>query len=135
MEALVKSCNIFWVWPGMFGHVQCSPKEQNANICGKGYFVYFLHSYRSMEATVLSRFFSWVWYCMPKVFWNNKSPIFWKGLSDFVDFLQVVICIMLDTHWSYKNMLVWFGIVRHRLSANQIVRCFKVRKLKKDIRY
>ena len=30
-------------------------------------------SYTSMEATVLSCFFSWVWCSMPKVLWSNKS--------------------------------------------------------------
>ena len=33
------------------------------------------------------------------------------------------------------SMLFWAGIVRHSLSVNQIVRCFKLKKLKKDIRY
>ena len=33
-----------------------------------------------------------------------------------------------------ESMLFWAGIVRHRLSANQIVRCFKLKKIKKDIR-
>ena len=56
----------------------------------------------------------------------------WKGSCDSVDFLQVVICILLDIHWSYKNMLFWSGIVRHSLLANQIVRCCKLKKLKKD---
>ena len=65
----------------------------------------------------------------------TNRQFLWKGLSDFVDFLQVVICILLDIHWSYKNMLFWVGIVRHSLSANQIVRCFKLKKLKKDMRY
>ena len=32
-------------------------------------------------------------------------------------------------------MLFWAGIVRHSLSANQIVKCFKLKNLKKDIRY
>ena len=58
-----------------------------------------------------------------------------KGLCDFVDFLQVVTCILLDIHWSYKNMPFWAGIVRYSLSANQIVSCFKLKKLKKDMRY
>ena len=44
-----------------------------------------------------------------------------KGFSDFVDFLHVVICILLDIHWSCKNMLFWVGTVRHRFSANHIV--------------
>ena len=32
-------------------------------------------------------------------------------------------------------MLFWAGIVKHSLSVNQIVRCFKLKKLKKDVRY
>ena len=32
-------------------------------------------------------------------------------------------------------MLFWAGIIRHSLSANQIVRCFKRKKLQKDMRY
>ena len=58
-----------------------------------------------------------------------------KGLNDFVDFLQVVICILLDIHWSHKNMVFWAGIVRYNLSTNQIVRCFKLKKLEKDMKY
>ena len=50
-----------------------------------------------------------------------------KVFNDFVDFLPVVIYILLDTHLSYKNMT---GIARHRLLTNQIVRYFKLKKLK-----
>ena len=56
-------------------------------------------------------------------------------MCDLVDFLQVVISILLDIHWSYKNMLFWAGIVRYSVSANQIFGCFKLKKLKKDMRY
>ena len=47
-----------------------------------------------------------------------------------VIFLHVVICILLDIHWNYKNRLFWADIVKHRFSANNIVRCFKLKKLK-----
>ena len=44
MEALVKSCNICWVWSGMPGHVQGSPKSQSNDISeGLSYFVDLLH--------------------------------------------------------------------------------------------
>ena len=89
--------------------------------------------YLSMEASVLSCHFIWVWSCMSKVLWYNKSSISLERLSDFVGFLHVVICIFLDNHWSYKNMLFWVGIVRHRLSANHNVRCFK--KLENSMMY
>ena len=59
----------------------------------------------------------------------------WKVLSDFVSFLHVVIYILLDIHWIYKNMLFRVGIVGHRLSANQIFRCFKRKKLENYLRY
>ena len=41
------------------------------------------------------------------------------------------ICILrvMDIHWSYQNLLFWASIVWHRLSANQIVRYFKLKKL------
>ena len=66
---------------------------------------------------------------------ETTNQYFWKGSCDFVGFLQAVICILLDIHWSYKNVLFWAGIVRHSLSANQTVRCFKLKKLKKDMRH
>ena len=57
----------------------------------------------------------------------------WDELSDLVDFLHVVICILLEIHQSCKNMLFWADVVRHGLSANQIVRCFKLKKILKTI--
>ena len=42
---------------------------------------------------------------------------------------------MLDIRRSYKNVIFWAGIVRRSFSANQIVRCFKLKKLAKDMRY
>ena len=59
----------------------------------------------------------------------------WKLLCDFVDFLEVISSILLNIHWSYKNMLFWAGIVRHSLSANHIVRWFKIKKLRNYMRY
>ena len=71
----------------------------------------------------------------PKFSETTNHQYLSKGLIDFVEFLQVVICILLDIHWSYKNMLFWAGIVRHSLLAKHIVRCFKLKKLKKNMRY
>ena len=42
---------------------------------------------------------------------------------------------VMDIHWSYQNLLFWACIVWHRLSVNQIVRCFKLKKLKNYMRY
>ena len=60
---------------------------------------------------------------------NHQYP--WKELRDFVDCSQVVICILLNIHGSYKSMLFWAGIVGHSLPANQIVRCFKLKKTRR----
>ena len=40
-----------------------------------------------------------------------------------------------NIHWSYQNLLFWAGIVWYRLSANQIFRCFKLKKFKSYMRY
>ena len=72
-------------------------------------------SYTSMEATMLSCHFIWVWSCMPKVLWNNKSSISLERVYDFAEFIHVVTCILLDSHYSYRNMLFWVCTIRHRL--------------------
>ena len=105
---------------------------------GLSYFVYFLYGVTHQWTWKLQCYHAILFGYGPK--WPKLSEIpncqyLWKGFSDFVDFLHVVICILLDTHWSYKNMLFWVGNVRHRLSANQIVRCFKLKKLKNYMRY
>ena len=56
-------------------------------------------------------------------------------MSDFVDILHVVTCIFLDIHWSYEHLLFWAGIIRNSRSANQIVRCFKLKELESYMRY
>ena len=73
-------------------------------------------SYTSMEATVLSCPFSWVWCSMPNVLWSNKS------LISFVNLFSGSYGIL---GWHSD----WAGT-----SANHIVRCFKLKNLKKEIR-
>ena len=91
-------------------------------------------SYTSMKATVLSCRLVGCGAACPKFSEATNKQYLWKRSCDFVDFLQVVIRILLDIHWSYKNIF-WAGIVRHSLSANQIVRCFKLKNLKNNLRY
>ena len=59
-----------------------------------------------------------------------------NDMMNWADWLND-ICILrvMDIHWSYQNLLFWAGIVWHRLSANQIVRCFKLKKLKNNMMY
>ena len=62
--------------------------------------------------------------------YHTNNLINWAHwLNDF--------CVLrvMDIHWSYQNLLFWAGIVWHRLSANQIVRYFKLKKLKNYMRY
>ena len=87
-----------------------------------------------MEATVSScHLFG---YCptYPKFCEITYCQYLWKAFSDFVDFLHVVIRILLDILWSYKNMLFWVDSVSHTLLSNGIVRCFKLKKLENYIR-
>ena len=65
----------------------------------------------------------------PVFFEITNHQHLWIGLNDFVDCLHVVIYMLLDIHWSYKNMRFWVGIVRQGLSANQIARCCKLKIL------
>ena len=44
--------------------------------------------------------------------------------------MNVVIYMLLDVHWRYKNMLFCVGNVRHELLANQIASRFKLKKFK-----
>ena len=59
-----------------------------------------------------------------------------SDLMNWADWLND-FCLLkvLDIHWSYQNLLFWAGIVWHRLLANQIVRYFKLKKLKNYVRY
>ena len=59
-----------------------------------------------------------------------------NDLMNWGDWLNdIFILRVMDIHWSYQYLLFWAGIVWHRLSANQIVRCFKLEKLKNYMRY
>ena len=59
-----------------------------------------------------------------------------NDLMNWADWLNG-ICILrvMNIHWSYQNLLFWAGIVWHRFLANQIVRYFKLKKLKNYMRY
>ena len=125
---------------GLLRHARARPRfskitKQQYLWEGLSYFVYFLH-------VVIH---PWKLHCYHVVLVGYSlacqkfaealnHQYLWKVLCFFF-FLQAVICIFLDIHWSYKNMLFWVGILRHSLPDNQIVRCFKFKKLKKDMRY
>ena len=65
---------------------------------------------------------------MSTVLQNNKATI---SLGRVELFCLFDAC----SFTSIEAMLFWAGIVRHGLSANQIVKCFKLKKLKNDMRY
>ena len=89
-------------------------------------------SYTTMEATCYHANLVGYGPTYPKFSEITNRKYFWKGfiLGDFVVFFQVVIFILLDIRWNYKNILFWVDTVRHMLSANQIVRYFKTKKWK-----
>ena len=69
----------------------------------------------------------------PKFSEATNGQYLWKGSSDFVDFFQLLICILLNIHYPLK--LFWAGILRYSVSANQIVRCFKLTNFENNITY
>ena len=86
------------------------------------------YSYTSREARVLLCCFSWVWSGRPKVLWNSKSLIKgWVILLIFCLYLFASCWISIEA-----TNICSFGLV---LSANQIVRCFKLKKLENYMRY
>ena len=96
MEALVKSCNICWVMSGM-PNALLNNKAPIFLVRLELYCLFFACSYTSMEFTVLPCLVGYVPSC-PKLSEITNHQYLWKGLSDFVDFLHVVICILLDIH-------------------------------------
>ena len=99
---------------------------------GSSYFVYLL---REVTHPWKLQCYYFVLVGMFKVLWTSNHQYLWKWFSDFVDILQVVICVLFHIHWSYKNMLCWACIVRHILSTYQIVRCFKLKNLENNRMY
>ena len=122
---------------GLVRHARACPRfskitKQQYLWEGLSYFVYLLH--------VVTH--SWKLQCYhvvlvgygpayPKFSEATNHQYLWKWSCEFVDFVLAVICILLDIHWNYKNMLFWAGIVRHSHSVNQIVKCFKLKKTQK----
>ena len=96
MEALVKSCNICWIWSGMLGHSQHSKitKHQYLWEWWK-YFVYLLHVVA--DPRKLQRYHVVLVGYGPACLKFSEISLERVGrLSDFVDFLDVVICILSD---------------------------------------
>ena len=59
-----------------------------------------------------------------------------NDLMNWTDWLNdIYILRVIDIRWSYQNLLFSANIVWHRLSANQIVRCFKLMELENYMRY
>ena len=97
MKALIKSCNICWVWSGMPNVLQNN--KAPISLGRVELFCYLLH--------VVTHPWKLQYYHVVLVGYGLACPKFseiknrqylWKGLSDFADFLHVVICILLDIH-------------------------------------
>ena len=67
------------------------------------------------------------------VLWNIKLTISGKCWVIVLIFCWV-ICILLDIHWSYKNLLFWLTLSG---IGSQPIRlsCFKLRKLENPMKY
>ena len=72
---------------------------------------------------------------MPKFLWNNKSPVSLKRLEWFCWFFACSYLHLVRCPLKLQNMLFWAGIVRHRISANQTVRCFWLKNLQNCLGY
>ena len=113
LEAFVKSRNICWVWSGMPGHVQDSPNnkitKQQYLWEGLSYFVYLLHAVTRLQKLWCYNIvlFGYGPACL-KFSEATNYQYLQKGSCDFVDFLQVVICILLDIKWKL-SMLYMHG--------------------------
>ena len=95
----------------------------------------FLYTDRNLGKLKVMGIKSWVWSGMHKFPWYNDSLISLEGVEWFCWFYTWSYLHLEAFHWSYKNMLFQAGIVMHRLSANYIVRCFKLKNLESYTRY
>ena len=100
MEALVISCNSYWVWSGMPRYAEPSPKKCQYLWKRLSYFVYLLHLVtHQWKLQRFSYHVILVWYGLacPK-FSEISCQYLQKWYSDFVDFLHLVFCILSDIH-------------------------------------
>ena len=74
------------------------------------------------------------WAC-PMFSEKNKSPISLNRVEWFCWFFASMYLHLVRYPLKLQKYAIFCGIVRHTLSANQIVRCFKIKKLKNDMRY
>ena len=110
----MKSCNIYWFWSGMSGHVLILQNNKVPISLGSVelFCVLFACRYTSIEVTMSSCCFSWLDLACPKFSETINCQYLWKELSGFWDFLCVVICIFVicSISWHYKTceLSSWF---------------------------
>ena len=79
-------------------------------------FVYLLHVVTHLwRLQCYHAILFWYGPACPKFSEITNHPYLWKGFSDFAEFIHVVTCILLDSHYNYRNMLFWVCTIRHRL--------------------
>ena len=72
---------------------------------------------------------------MSKVLWNNKSLISPERVEWFCWFFACSYLHLVGYPLKLPTFAVLSWHCQHRLSANQIVRCFKLKKLENSMRY
>ena len=121
---------------GLVSHSQVCPmfskitKQQHLLEGLRFIYLFVACSYMSTENTLLACCFSWVWFVIPKVL-RKKSleKVEWFSLFFACSFLYFVRYLLKLQKYAF-----WAGIVRHRLSANQIFRCFELKNLENYMR-
>ena len=121
--------NTCWVWSGMPRYAQCSPKWQTVNISGKDWTILFIccMQLHIQGSCIVIRLFEL------GMVWHAQSSL--ERVEWFCWFFACTCLHHVGYPLKLPNLLFWAGIVRHRLSADQIVRCFKLRKLENYMRY
>ena len=97
-------------------------QNNSANIFGKSWVICLCVacSYTLMEATVLSCPFSWVLSCMPKVLWNNQSPI----SVERVEWFSWFFCMQLfSSCWIFieATKLCYFGMALSCIGSQPVI--------------
>ena len=118
---------------GLVRHARACPRfskitKQQYLWEGLSYFVYLLHVVTHPWKLQCYHVVLVVLVGMPKVIWSNKSPISLEKIEWFCWFFASSYLHLVRYPLKLQKCAILGCIVRHSLSAIQIVRCFKPKK-------